>query len=101
MGFRPPLSLFKTKVGHFLGTGNLPIFVAVPVADHPIQKMITKEDLLRDVLPANTILLQHGNISNLHRNVMTYYEDMWEDEDEDSTEDPCGVLCSSVSYTHL
>ena len=67
---------------------------------------ITKEDLLGDVLPANTILLQHGNASNLHRDLMEYYEDVWEDQDNRGSIgwNPCGVTCSScdkIAYPNL
>jgi len=57
---------------------------------------ITKEDILRDVLPANTILLQHGNVSNLHEDLIDDFEDVWVDQDNIGNigwlED--GVTCS-------
>ena len=57
---------------------------------------ITMEDLLREVLPANTILLQHGNVSNLHPDLMDYFEDAWEDQDNRGRIgwNDCGVTCS-------
>ena len=57
---------------------------------------ITKEDILRDVLPANTILFKHGNVSNLHEDLMDDFEDVWVDQDNVGSIgwNPDGVTCS-------